>query len=67
MLRTKRKVVITFYGKDLLKAREAADLSQGQLAGKVGYWSQQRISAIENKPGKHFITSEQLDLICQFV
>ena len=52
--RRKLKAVITafarFRGIDLVSIREEAGLSQQELAERIDFWSQQRISTIESSP-----------------
>ncbi len=63
MLRTTTKKIITFEGIHLLQAREAAGLSGSQLAEKVDFWSQPRISQLESSTGEHEISEENLNIL----
>jgi transcriptional regulator with XRE-family HTH domain len=54
---------VQFLGIDLVRAREVAGLTEQELADRVGFWTQQSISWLENSEATHTITLEQLKAI----
>ena len=62
-LKIHKKTICFFWGRDLLTARNAAGLSQEELADLVPQWSQQYISELEGSLMKHWISEEALKQI----
>lgn len=62
-LEVEKIVKYYFRGSNLIKAREAVGLTQEELAGIIGFWSQPRISEIESQEIHHSISEENLNIL----
>jgi transcriptional regulator with XRE-family HTH domain len=62
-LAAEKKVSFEFNGYQLLRAREAAGLSQQQLADRLPFWSQPYICKIESSILKHTISEAEFKAI----